>query len=116
MKLRALVRSLTCLFSALFATSPGAQADGMLHELKIGVLAHDVPDLWSGFRVEDDFVALNVEATLSPSLPFLGGTIRPAIGAPSPLKAARVLPIRCTLGDRNALRHLFCGRAWCCRT
>lgn len=51
-----------------------------MHELKFGVLAHDVSDLWSGFNVESDPVAINLEAVLAPSVVFLGGTIRPAIG------------------------------------
>jgi hypothetical protein len=57
-----------------------AFANGLVHELKLGVLAHDVPDLWSGFRAEPSSVDINVEAILSPSVVFLGGTLRPAIG------------------------------------
>jgi hypothetical protein len=56
-------------------------ADGLVDELKIGVLAHDVPGLWSGFRAEPSSADINVEALLSPSAPFLGGTVRPAVGA-----------------------------------
>jgi len=55
-------------------------ADPLVQELKIGVLAHDVPDLWSGFRAEPNSVDINIEALLFPSVAFLGGTIRPAIG------------------------------------
>lgn len=80
MKLRAAIQSLTCLLAAIVA-APVAHADDWVREVKAGVLAHDVPDLWSGFRVEDDAVAINFEAILTPSLPFLGGNIRPAIGA-----------------------------------
>jgi len=58
-----------------------ALADGLIEELKLGVLAHDVPDLWSGFRAEPASVAINVEALFSPSVAFLGGAIRPALGA-----------------------------------
>ena len=56
-------------------------ADGFVDELKIGALAHDVPDLWSGFRAEPSSIDINVEALFSPSVAFLGGTIRPALGA-----------------------------------
>ena len=80
MKLRAAIRSLTCLLAVTVA-APIAHAGDWVREVRAGVLAHDVPDLWSGFRVEDDAVAINFEAILSPSLPFLGGNIRPAIGA-----------------------------------
>ena len=49
-------------------------------ELKGGVLAHDVPDLWSGFQLEKG-VDLNIEALFGSGLPFLGGRLRPALGA-----------------------------------
>jgi hypothetical protein len=58
-----------------------ARADGLIQELKIGVLDHDVPDLWSGFRAEPNSADINVEAIFSPSISFLGGTISPALGA-----------------------------------
>ena len=57
-----------------------AHADGLVSELRFGVLAHDVPDLWSGFSLEPAEVAINGEVILSPAFAFLGGTIRPAIG------------------------------------
>lgn len=58
-----------------------AVAEGLVHELKFGVLAHDVADLWSGFRAERESAAINIEALLSPSVAFFGGAIRPALGA-----------------------------------
>lgn len=48
-------------------------------EIKGGILAHDVPGLWSGFSLEKG-IDLNVEMLFGQGLPFLGGTIRPAIG------------------------------------
>lgn len=60
--------------------APSVEAGSLIDELKLGVLAHDVPDLWSGFRAEPNSVDINIEALLSPSVQFLGGTIRPAIG------------------------------------
>ena len=48
-------------------------------ELRGGVLAHDVPGLWSGFRLEGG-VDINAELLFGYGLPFLGGTIRPAVG------------------------------------
>lgn len=66
---------------ALFASlAPAMAGEGIVREVRVGVLAHDVPDLWSGFRVEDDAVAINIEAMLTPSLSVLGGNIHPAIG------------------------------------
>jgi hypothetical protein len=55
-------------------------ADPFVDEFKIGVLWHDVPGLWSGFQAEPNSADINIEALLSPSVAFLGGTIRPAIG------------------------------------
>jgi lipid A 3-O-deacylase len=66
---------------ALLDPSGPTLAGGLIDEVKIGVLAHDVPDLWSGFQAEPDSADINVEAIFSPSIAFLGGTIRPALGA-----------------------------------
>ena len=48
-------------------------------EIRGGVLAHDVPDLWSGFNRERG-VDLNGEVLIGSGLPFLFGTLRPALG------------------------------------
>jgi hypothetical protein len=53
---------------------------GLIDELKIGALWHDPSDLWSGFRREPESIDINIEALLAPSVPFLWGTVRPAIG------------------------------------
>jgi lipid A 3-O-deacylase len=66
----------------LLALDAGAaRADDLFAEVKIGILDHDVSGLWSGFRREERSADINVEALLSPSVAFLGGTIRPAVGA-----------------------------------
>jgi lipid A 3-O-deacylase len=80
MRVRLLILLSVTAFALLDANLP-AFADGLIDELKIGALAHDVPDLWSGFRAEPSSVDINVEALFSPSVAFLGGTIRPALGA-----------------------------------
>jgi hypothetical protein len=48
-------------------------------EFRGGVLAHDVPDLWAGFSLEDG-IDINAELLFGRGLPVLGGTIRPALG------------------------------------
>jgi hypothetical protein len=75
-----------------------ALADGLIEELKLGVLDHDVPNLWSGFRAEPNSVDINIEALLSPSIPFLGGTIRPAIGG--------------TINTEGATSHGYVDARW----
>jgi lipid A 3-O-deacylase len=71
---------LLTLAMGLCATASHAQgASPFFYEAKFGVLAHDVPDLWSGFRLERG-VDINAEVILKPALPFLGGAIRPAFG------------------------------------
>jgi lipid A 3-O-deacylase len=50
-----------------------------IYEFKLGLLAHDVPDIWSGFNRERG-ANLNGEIILVPSLAFLGGHFRPAVG------------------------------------
>jgi lipid A 3-O-deacylase len=75
-----------------------ALADGVVQELKLGFLDHDVPDLWSGFRAEPDSVDINIEALLSPSVPFLGGTVRPALGG--------------TINTVGATSHAYIDARW----
>lgn len=64
-----------------------AQTDGAMAqsapssiEVRGGVLAHDVPDLWAGFGLEDG-IDINAELLFGRGLAVLGGTIRPALGA-----------------------------------
>jgi len=57
-----------------------AQAAPSGLELRAGVLAHDVPDLWAGFNLEGG-VDINAELLFGRGLPVLGGTIRAALGA-----------------------------------
>jgi lipid A 3-O-deacylase len=78
--------SLIVLLSALLMAAgvePGLAGEplgGIISELKIGALWHDPGDLWSGFRREPESIDINIEALLAPSVAFLGGRIRPAIG------------------------------------
>jgi hypothetical protein len=59
-----------------------AMAQGLPSSLEVrgGVLAHDVPDLWAGFSLEGGF-AINAELLIGRGMPFLGGILRPAVGA-----------------------------------
>jgi lipid A 3-O-deacylase len=66
--------------SALPAAADGPFSYYPIYEIKGGVLAHDVPDLWSGFQVEKSSADINLEVMFSPALPVLGGAIRPALG------------------------------------
>ena len=78
------LKTTACALALALATTlvlaiPANAASPFIYEAKFGVLYHDVPHLWSGFRLERG-VDINGELILSPALPFLGGTIRPAIG------------------------------------
>jgi lipid A 3-O-deacylase len=79
-----LIQLLTFAFAAAGSvpavTAQGTSAPGFVQELRLGALVHDMPNLWSGFRLERG-ADVNFEAILSPALPLLGGTLRPAIGA-----------------------------------
>lgn len=76
------VTSLGALFLSLTVSLPvTAQGGGFVSELKVGLLAHDVPDLWSGFQLETNAPDINVEMIFARYLPFLGGRIQPALGA-----------------------------------
>src|SRR5262249_45490999 len=93
-------RTLMLVFAcvACFAAAPRAYAQGLIEELKIGGLYHDVPDLWSGFRIEHEGVDVNLEALFRPSLPVLLGTIRPAIGG--------------TISTRGDTSHAYIDARW----
>jgi hypothetical protein len=69
-------------FAAIFATSTAgvACAGDVLYALKFGVLAHDVPDLWSGFQVEHNAADINIEAQFAAAFALPWGAIRPVIG------------------------------------
>lgn len=59
---------------------PGvASADDLIHEMRVGLLQHDMDGMWSGFRRESG-VDINLEAVFTPSASFMDGTVRPAIG------------------------------------
>ncbi len=73
-------------------------AGGLVDEVRLGVLYHDVGGLWSGFRLEDEPVDINVEAILSPYVPFLWGTIRPAVGG--------------TINTGGATSHAYVDARW----
>lgn len=71
---------LSVLLAAAICATP-VLAQDFISEIKLGVLAHDVPDLWSGFQLETDSPDINFEVLLAPSLPALWGSIHPAFGA-----------------------------------
>ncbi|HTR87688.1 MAG TPA: acyloxyacyl hydrolase [Reyranella sp.] len=68
------------LLTALVLVVPAAASaqSSWLYELRGGVLAHDVPIVAGGHW--ENGVSLNAEAAFTPSLPFLGGNIRPVVG------------------------------------
>jgi lipid A 3-O-deacylase len=81
--MRRTVSRLSIVLICLFMSGVSAQhaaAEGFVRELKAGALAHDFDGMWSGFSLERRGVDLNLELILSPSLPFLWGAIRPAVG------------------------------------
>lgn len=79
-RLVGLVASFACVTGVLGVAAERSHADGFIRELKAGALAHDVDGLWSGFSREGNAVDFNAEVIFSPSLPFLWGAIRPALG------------------------------------
>lgn len=65
---------------SLAAPAIAQQARPLVDEVRLGILAHDVPGLWSGWRIETSRPDFNAELIFSPSVRFLGGTVRPVIG------------------------------------
>lgn len=84
-------------FAVALSSGPSI-ADGFVREIKAGALAHDVDGLWSGFSREENAVDLNAEVIFSPSLPFLWGAIRPALGG--------------TLNFRGDTSHAYLDARW----
>lgn len=72
--------SVVCAVYALAAPASAQQARPFIDEARIGILAHDVPGLWSGWRIETPRPDFNAELIFSPSVDVLGGTVRPVIG------------------------------------
>lgn len=76
-----------------------ASAQSLIEEVKLGVLYHDVPELWSGFKLEPTSADINVEVLLKPSFPALFfGTIRPVVGG--------------TINTSGATSHGYAGLRW----
>ena len=77
---------LACLLAARLAAPSAASADdaapaaGLVSELKFGALEHDVPSLWSHFRIEQAAIDPNFEVLLHPLWSTSSGMLRPALG------------------------------------
>ena len=82
MILRRPILSIGCALIAAvnFAAVP-ASAEGLLYDVKVGALYHDMPWLWSNFQLEKTSVDINLDAQFTPSLRLFSGTLRPAVGA-----------------------------------
>lgn len=63
------------------AFADDATSGGLISELKLGALAHDVPGLWSGFQVETPAVDGNAEVLFHPIYSNEISSLRPAVGA-----------------------------------
>ena len=70
----------------------------IVHELRGGVLAHDVDGLWAAPRREDG-VDFNAEIVLAkPTVTLLGGTVRPNAGL--------------SVNNRGGTSKLYAGLVW----
>lgn len=86
------------LLAAIFLTTPSAQAGDLVYEIKGGILAHDVPDLWSGFRLEMPAADLNFEVMFNRAMAFAGGAVRPTVGV--------------TINPRGDTSHVYADLRW----
>jgi lipid A 3-O-deacylase len=78
---RAATQTATVAAAALMSLAPACAQVPAIDEVKIGVLYHDVPGLWSGFNAERATADANVEVLMAPWLRPFGGILRPALGA-----------------------------------
>lgn len=67
-------------FVLIAGVGSASAGDGLIYQLSVGALSHDVPNMWSGFRREKESLDINVDAQLSPSMQVFFGTLRPAVG------------------------------------
>ncbi len=77
--IRTIVLTMGAGLSLLLSLGSAQAQQGVLYEIRGGVLAHDV-NLWAAPGVEDG-TTFNGELVFKPSYELLGGTIRPALGA-----------------------------------
>lgn len=68
-----------------------------LHEFRLGVLDHDVDNLWSGFSLEKG-IDLNAEVIFSPNYELWHGQIRPNIGV--------------SVNDHGNTSKVYAGGVW----
>lgn len=83
---------------AVGALPQAGYAQSLIDEVKLGILYHDAPNLWSGFRLEREAADINLEVLFRPSFPLLIGSIRPVVGGSVS-----------TLGDTS---HAYAGLRW----
>ena len=78
--------------------TPDQSESSWLHEIRVGVLAHDVDGLWSGFR-EEGGVDFNAEIIFGyPSFSLMFGTVHPNFGL--------------SVNDRGDTSKLYAGVLW----
>ena len=73
-------------------------AQSLIDEVKLGILYHDAPNLWSGFRLEREGADINLEVLFRPSFPLLIGSLRPVIGG--------------TVSSQGDTSHAYAGLRW----
>ncbi len=79
-----MIRSVTTALAVLaslaaYSEPVSAQQAPFVREIKVGVVNHDMPGLWSGFQLERG-IGLNGELILSPQVQLFNGYLRPAVG------------------------------------
>lgn len=92
------MRSLARIAVLLCVCAGPADAADFLYAVKLGALAHDVPDLWSGFQIERDAIDINVEAQFAAAWALPWGAIRPVIGG--------------TINTRGDTSHAYIDARW----
>ncbi|MEJ2156915.1 MAG: hypothetical protein P8X96_16380, partial [Desulfobacteraceae bacterium] len=99
MKLKALLMPvfLVALFIGMPPSPVVADSAVGVHELRLGLLDHDVDGLWSRSRREEGS-DINAEVILTPSLNLLGGTVRPNLGF--------------SVNDRGLTSKVYAGALW----
>lgn len=88
---------LVALFIGISPLPVFADDSMIVHELRLGILDHDVDGLWSHAKREGGY-DMNAEVILTPSWHLWGGTVRPNLGF--------------SVNDRGLTGKVYAGALW----
>lgn len=96
-RLLLIILVLSCCLPPWPVVADAGDDSGLLHEIRVGVLHHDIDNLWSGSSYENG-TDVSAEIVLNPAYALWGGHIRPNIGV--------------AINDTGATSKIYTGGLW----